>query len=162
MYDVRCRYEGSHNASLSERVTHLDKRSSSTQFQIGSFRSCVKDPKAGSFDGNPPMSSASFRRLTQGLRNSTSWSEINTGDLTLGRIGNNPRRQVCAGIGERKLFEVVKVVKAVYRSEGFINSVLSPCTDLEFAYTSINSRGTESRKAYKVPIDYNSTVWTNI
>ena len=78
MYDVRCRYDGSHNTCLSERVTYLGKRSSFTQFEIASFHSCVEDSKTGSFDGNPPMFSASFRRLTQGLRNSTSWPVMDT------------------------------------------------------------------------------------
>ena len=79
-YDVRCRYEGSHNTSYSERVTYLGKRSSSTQFEIASFRSCAKDSKTGMrlFEGEPPMLSASFRRLTQGLRNSTSWPVMDT------------------------------------------------------------------------------------
>ena len=60
------------------------------------------------------------------------------------------------------MFEVVKVVKAVCLSEEVAGSVLRPCTDLEFAYMSINLGGTESRVAYKVPIGFNSTVWTNI
>ena len=81
----------------------------------------MKDSKGMmSLEGEPPMLRAGFRRLTQGLRNSLSWSRIDTDDLTLGRTGNNPRRQVCAGIGERKLFEVVKVVKAVCLPGGVV------------------------------------------
>ena len=71
-YDVRCRCEGSHNTSYSERVTYLGKQYSSTLFEIASFRSCAKDSKTGMrlFEGEPPMLSASFRRLAHSLTDS--------------------------------------------------------------------------------------------
>ena len=103
---MRCRYEGSHNTSHSERVTYLGKRFSSTQFEIASFRSCVKDSKTGMrlFEGEPPLSRASFRRLTQGLRYSTSCSGTNTGD----NFGKNKQQSSASSLRWYRGEEVVR------------------------------------------------------